>query len=66
VPTGDEVVAEPDLRAIAVIKIDVAGAEQTRIQPESTPDLGLANYIAVPRDSQERFLKQFPTYRSTA
>jgi FkbM family methyltransferase len=136
VRNGDEVVAELDLRAIAVIKIDVEGAElevieglsntlrkqqpfvvfevlnfyllatnqplpeQTvkfrqnrierlehllrsfgygifrivpggpqavrKIQPESTPDLRLANYIAVPRDSQERFLKQFPTYSGTA
>jgi len=130
VRNGDEVIAELDLGAIAVIKIDVEGAElevieglsntigqqqpfvvfevlnfyllvtnqalpeQTvkfrrnrieklehllrsfgheiyrvvpgglqairKIQPESTPDLRCANYVAVPRNSEERFLKQFP------
>jgi FkbM family methyltransferase len=38
VPTGDEVVAGPDLRAIAVIKIDVAGAELEVVE-------GLANTL---------------------
>jgi len=131
VRNGDEVIAELDLRPIAVIKIDVEGGElevieglsntirkqqpfvvfevlnfylvatnqalpeQTvrfrrdrieklehlirsfghaiyrivpggpqairKIQPESTPDLRCTNYVAVPRNSEERFLKQFST-----
>lgn len=50
-----------------IFRIVPGGPQAVRkIQPESTPDLTRANYVAVPRDSQGRFLKQFATYSGTA
>jgi hypothetical protein len=75
VRNGDEVIAELDLRAIEGLSNNLRSSSRLsfsksqavrKIQPESTPDLRLANYITVPRDSQERFLKQFPSYSGTA